>query len=237
MSGGRGERGIVLPIEGGRSIVFEIDLDAALALVPAEAPPVEVRLGIGLASLIHFRVGAGADHEGEGELPAYDELVFGVHVAPHLGWDVPRFAVFVVSMAVSLPAAGRFLSAVHRMPVHPGILGVRRGPGGALDFFDEAGEIAAMGEVGAAPAPTPGTLHAHVFAADEGALWGYPESLVGAMARHQPKGRPLRLARHPFFRGAPLPAAPVPYLQTVGGGEPMTQVADRPVRIRTLRGA
>lgn len=222
---------VTLTVARGLATVVEVDVGLALGLVPRSLAPVEVRPGVALVSLIHFRIAGGGEHAGHGRLPTYDELVFGVHVEPHLGWALPRFAVHVVSIGVSEPAAGRFLAEVHRMPVHPRPLRFELGEG-TVEVADDAGPILRMRDLHPAPRLAADVVRAQVFAAHDGAVWGYPEVLEGPLCRHQTRGRPVDVEAHPFFGGATLPPRPMAYMQTSGGAVgPLRQTAQRAVRL------
>ncbi|MCC6749673.1 MAG: hypothetical protein IT371_18550 [Deltaproteobacteria bacterium] len=224
---------IELTLDYGMSTVFELDVDTALALVPKRLCPVEVRPNVALASLIFFRFAPDGLHGTFGALPAYGELVFGVHVAPVLAWTPPKFAVHVVQIGCTHPRASEFLSQVHRMPAHPSVVRVEVDEAlGQVVASDAGGPIATMRSLRAAPICVPTTLTAHVFSESEGGVWGYPEIVEGRMCRHQDRGQAVTLHPHPFFKGARLPPSPPAWMQTVGlPGETLRQLAWLPVEV------
>jgi hypothetical protein len=228
---------IELRVDYGLASTFEVDIEPVVAATPPALTPVEVRPGVGLASLVYFRFADGNLHAEHGPQPAYHELVFGVHVTPHLTWGLPRFAIFVINIGVDVPAVGGFLRQVHRMPTHPTPLrfAVEDDPM-RVEISDDDGPIAVMKNLHPAPAFAPDALPAHVFSLDEGRLWGYPETMHGPMLRHQTRGRAVALARHAFFRGAELPREPQSYMQVVGQPGGVTrQVAHRAMAVRAGR--
>jgi len=224
---------IELVVDFGMASTFEMDVEQAVAMTPAALTPVELRPGVALASLVFFRFTTGNAHPGFGPLPAYFELVFGIHVAPYLTWGVSKFALYVVNIGTDLPAAGEFLRTVHHMPVFAGSLKAQVDAERAqITVSDGSAPIAEMKNLHPAPVFAPDALAAHVFALDEGRIWGYPEVLSGPMLRHQTRGKAVTLSRHPFFAGVTLPAQPASYMQAVGApGARTLQVAYRAVAL------
>lgn len=193
---------------------WEIDTDAAEAMLPEELETVEVRPGISLLSLGALRYEPG--HFGP-ESPAFHETVAAIHTAPDLSLPgpTPRFCFYAVS--VYSDSAGfveqdtRLLSTpsdhvpTMRQDFDDDGLGVR--------IWDERGPIAVMRNTHPNPRYEATEFYGQHMNDASGQLVRGIWQWEGTRFEHMERGDVGGLHPHPFWKGLDLDAVGSPYRQ------------------------
>ena len=193
------------------STLFEIETDAIEHLVPKGLTPMQSAPGMSLISLTALNFPAGA----LGELPEFQELIYGVLVPPDLSRGVPKFATFILTLGSTCKEHLEHSADYYKLPVSDQFNNVviQREPH-VVEFEDANGPILTMRNIHPEPVYADADLYFQAFVEDNGELYVADLHMQGGLFEHQQHGDGGTLHQHPFFRGLNVEdAEPTAYLQ------------------------
>ncbi|MCA9492642.1 MAG: hypothetical protein KC621_22065 [Myxococcales bacterium] len=221
---------IELPLSYAATTLFEIPLTRLAGRVPAPLSPIEVRPGVGLVSVTMCRVQEGGVHGAHGPLPAYDEVVFCVHVDPDLERGVPDLAMLVLTFAATEARALAANADHHDLPVLDRPIRVTL-DGHRQEVSDADGPIANLTCEHPTPRYEQRPAVLQVYTPTESGVRTYDETFEARSFRHQRRAPCAVLHDHPLFAGVDVSGLTRPFLQWVcEPGRVLVQRASVPTR-------
>ncbi|UCH10774.1 MAG: hypothetical protein JSU61_02480 [Fidelibacterota bacterium] len=193
------------------STYYEIELEAVEHLIPKRMSIVEVAPGIALLALTALNFPAGA----LGNLPEFQELIYGLVVTPDLSRGVPKFAMLILSLSSTNLEHLEHCVSYYKLPVFGqfSCVNIQKEPH-EVEYEDEHGLITTMKNVHPNPVYEPGERYFQAFVEEAGDLYVADVLMKGSLFEHQNTGDAGTLYNHPFFRGIDMEEAePVAYMQ------------------------
>lgn len=196
------------------STFYEIDTDLVQPLLPKALSPMEVVPGISLINLTAFNFPAGGL---EGELPAFQELIFSMIIAPDLSRSVPKFAMYILSLGSTSQAHLEHSREFYKLPV------VEKLTGATLDYEmlfaeyrDAAGPILTVKNTSPALVFKPDERYFQVFTSVDDTIYVADVQISAMLHEHQQAGDFGTLHNHRFLKNIDMEdASPTGFLQMI----------------------
>jgi len=193
------------------STFYEVETEGLEALLPKRLTPMEVAPGVALLNVTAFNfVGSSL-----GTLPEFQELILSAIVAPDLRRGVPKFAMFVLSLASNNQDHLDHSADFYKLPIF-GLLSqvdINRAAF-EVSYADAHGPIITGRNLHPSPVYEPGERYFQSFVEEDGEIYVSDLLLKADLFEHQQAGDPGLLSPHPFFRDLNLDGGkPLPYLQ------------------------
>ncbi len=193
---------------------YEIDTDYIEHLIPRRLSLMEVAPGMGLINVTAFNFPEGA----LGHMPEFQELILSVIVSPDLSRGVPRFAMYVLSLASTCQEHLDHSADYYKLPIS-GKLTKSTIDRDALSisYDSDEGNILTMNNCDATLDYKSEERYFQAYTSDGGEIYIADITIMASQYEHQLAGNVGTLQTHSFFHEIDMEEAePIPYLQMIG---------------------
>lgn len=193
---------------------FEVETELFHEHVPSRLMPMEVAPGVGLLNVTALNFPEGA----LGELPEFQELIFSAIVSPDLSRGVPKFAMYVLSLASSCQEHLDHSADYYKLPIHGLLTETHIDPEAiSVDYSDSDGQILTMKNCSPALNFRDEERYFQAYTSDGDDLTIANVHIEAPLYEHQLSDDVGTLNVHPFFRNMDFEMwEPTPYLQMIG---------------------
>lgn len=213
------------------STFYEVETDRIHPLLPHQLAPMEVAPGVSLISVTAFNFPEGALES----LPEFQELIFSAVVSPDLTRGVPKFAMYVISLASTSQAHMDHSLDYYKLPAYHPVSDVEI-KSRELDvrYADSKGTILTMNNCSGTMDYKEDERYMQVFTGTEDSIYVADLYIKASLYEHQQSGEVGKLFPHPFFQQLDIEEAdPVAFLQMISEpGKKGQQFYFRPERFR-----
>ena len=209
-----GENFLVWEFDFALTTFFEVETDLFQQHIPSRLNLIEVSPGVGLVNITAFNFPEGA----LGELPQFQELIFSAIVSPDLSRGVPKFAMYVLSLASTCQAHLDHSTDYYKLPIHGLLTDTKIDSGAiAIDYSDSDGQILTMNNFSPSTNFRDEERYFQAFTSDGDNLTIADCYIEAQLFEHQLTEDAGKLNVHPFLKNIDFDLGdPLPYLQMIG---------------------
>ena len=209
-----GENFLVWEFDFALTTFFEVETDLFQQHIPSRLNLMEVSPGVGLVNITAFNFPEGA----LGELPQFQELIFSAIVSPDLSRGVPKFAMYVLSLASTCQAHLDHSTDYYKLPIHGLLTDTKIDSGAiAIDYSDNDGQILTMINCSPNVNFRDEKRYFQAFTSDGDNLTIADCNIEAQLFEHQLTEDAGKLNVHPFLKNIDFDLGdPLPYLQMIG---------------------
>jgi len=205
---------IIWNLDFALSTFFEIDTDLIQPLLPSKLRTVEVAPGISLFNITAFNFPAGA----LGSMPEFQELIFSAIVAPNLSREVPKFAMYILSLGSSCQEHLDHSADYYKLPCYNNLLhGKINKEEQSVEYSDSSGAILSLKNCSTENNFKDEERYFQAFTSKENKIYLGDLHMKASIYEHQKSGDMGVIHNHPFFRDIDMEEAdPVVFMQMIG---------------------
>ncbi len=193
---------------------YEIETDYIQPLIPPRLSLMEVAPGVGLINVTAFNFPEGA----LGHLPEFQELILSAIVSPDLSRGVPRFAMYVLSLASTSQEHLDHSANYYKLPISAKLTESTIDRDAlSISYGSDEGNILTMNNCDATLDYKSEERYFQAYTSEGGEIYIADIYIRASQYEHQLAGDVGILQTHSFFHDIDMAEAePIPYLQMIG---------------------